>query len=240
MNGGDVSVLNKNEVFILDELASVYSPETESKVISLFLKKDFQNAYFLLNNVIEEIIGDLFRPYMLLTLRFRFANTLVEILRAMSFFEKGMHFELPTLDFEIYGKSSEQLKSELMEPFSILGKKEFLEFNENKKLLYKLRKYVDEHIQSDISLSDISEHIGFSPSYTSRIFPKITGMNFKTFVNTSKIEYAKKLLAGGYSIPDVMNTIGFLSRKSFNRAFNQYTGMSPGNYVQQYTNRSEL
>lgn len=229
-----------NYTSVLEELASVYDDKTEQRVISLFLNSDFQNAYLLLSNIVEDTVGDLFRPYMLLTLRFRFANTLVEILKALNFFENGMTSDFPTLNFEIYGKSPEQLKSELIEPFSVLGEKEFEEFNKNKKLLFKLKKYVDSHIQSDISLSDISEYIGFSPSYTSRIFPKVTGMNFKTFVNTNKIEYAKKLLADGYTIPDVMTAIGCLSRKSFNRAFNQYTGMSPGSYAQQYTNRSEF
>lgn len=220
-------------------LKKTYSSQTENLVISLFLEGHSSQAISILTDVIEETIGDLFKPYELLTLRFSFAATLVKILKELNFFESGMCANLPTLDFEVYKKSAQQLKSDLIQPFSVLNEEPLKDAIEQKKLIFKIRNYVNANIDADISLQDISEHVGLSASYVSRIFSKTTGVNLKTFVNQSKVEFAKRLLKGGLSIADVMKATGFLSRTTFNRTFCQYAGVSPSQYLQQNTEKGE-
>ena len=220
-------------------ISDPYPLQTEHSVISLFLEGCSADAISILTDVIEETIGDLFRPYELLNLRFRFAATLVKILKELHFFESGMCANLPTLDFEIYKKSAQLLKSDLLQPFSVLEEEPLKSVIEQNKLIYKIRNYVSANIASDISLSELSEHIGLSASYASRFFSKTAGINFKAYVNQSKVEAAKRLLKGGLSIADVMKETGFLSRTTFNRIFRQYAGVSPGQYLQQNSEKGE-
>lgn len=221
------------------ELENIYPSQTESLVVSSFLEGRSPQALSVLSGVVEETIGELFRPYALLTLRFKFAATLVKILKELSFFEAGMSASLPTLDFEVYKRSAKQLKSDLIQPFLILDEEPFKSAIERQKLVFKIKHYIIANIGADVSLQEVSEYVGLSPSYVSRIFPKQTGVNFKTFVNQSKVECAKQLLQSGLSITEVMKATGFLSRTTFNRTFGQYAGVSPSHYLQQNTKKGE-
>lgn len=225
--------------FLSMELENIYPSQTENLVISSFLEGRSPQALSVLSGVVEETIGELFRPYALLILRFKFAATLVKILKELNFFETGLSAELPTLDFEVYKKSAKQLKDDLIQPFLLLDKEPFKSAIEHQKLIFKIRHYIIENIEADISLHDVSKYVGLSPSYVSRIFPKNTGVNFKTFVNKSKMEYAKQLLQNGLSIAEAMKATGFLSRTTFNRTFGRYTGASPSHYLQQNTIKGE-
>ncbi len=58
----------------------------------------------------------------------------------------------------------------------------------------RILEYIDQHLQEDISLNDISDWIGLSPSYISRLFKEITGRNFVEYLSISRVEQAKLLL----------------------------------------------
>lgn len=220
-----------HDEIVYTELDSIYPAETENRVIGLILENKIQDALKILSNIADEAIGELFRPYEVLTLRFKFALTAVKVLKCLEFYENNLTAQLPTIDFEIYRKSPGTLKDELLKPMRMFEQKPMQNVLERKKLFYQINNYIKSNIKADISLADLSKYLGFSESYTSRIFPKITGESFKAYVNKAKIKYAKQLIESGCSIPQAMEGTGFTSRKTFNRTFVKFTGVPPGHYL---------
>lgn len=220
-------------IFPIAETEIEYCTETEEKIINFFLNGEFNEALLLLSDIVEANVGEQFSPYTVLELRFYFASLLVRLLECLRVFESGINCDLPSLDFEIYGKSGKELKEELLALFNVLENEPLISAIGKYSLLFKINAYIDENIASDISLADIAESLELSLSYTSRLFPKITGVKFKTYLNVRRVELAKQKLKRGEVIGDVMNSLGFYNRETFNRVFRRYAGVSPGHYITQ-------
>jgi len=91
--------------------------------------------------------------------------------------------------------------------------------------------YVAENYQKDISLSLLSDRIGYSDSYLSLIFKQCTGESFVDYVNKFRIQKAKSLLeSSALSIAVICEQCGFNSANNFNRVFKKYEGITPGQY----------
>ena len=87
------------------------------------------------------------------------------------------------------------------------------------------------HYDSPLSLSTLSEKAGVTSEYLSRLFTRETGVNLVSFIKTTRIENAKKLLeAGKEKIRDIAAQTGFADPKYFNRIFKEETGMTPSEY----------
>lgn len=91
--------------------------------------------------------------------------------------------------------------------------------------------FIEENYQKDISLSLLSDQIGYSDSYLSFIFKQQTGESFVDFVNKYRIERAKSLLTGTTaSIASICEQCGFNSPNNFNRVFKKHEGITPGQF----------
>jgi AraC-like DNA-binding protein len=96
------------------------------------------------------------------------------------------------------------------------------------KLVQKATKYLEKNFFQDISLYDISAHLGISPYYFSKIFSKITGHTFKSYLNHIRIDRAHHLLkTTNEPIIDIAYKCGFNSVRTFNRAFKNIHGNAP-------------
>jgi len=86
----------------------------------------------------------------------------------------------------------------------------------------------------DLSVDYISKKIGSNTKYVSRAIKESTGMNFNTFVNTHRIEEAKKILLDSiqstWSLDAVAEHCGFNNPTTFYSSFKKYTGLTPANY----------
>jgi len=61
--------------------------------------------------------------------------------------------------------------------------------------------------------------------------------NFVTFINSYRIEEAKKILISNnysnYTIEAVSEIVGFNSKSAFNNAFKKKVGITPSDYIKQ-------
>lgn len=81
------------------------------------------------------------------------------------------------------------------------------------------------------SLEEFSKKFNISMPYFSHLFHKITGITFKQYQTTLRIEYAKRLLEEKtVPIIDVGYECGFNTPSQFIRAFKQLTGKTPSAY----------
>ena len=97
--------------------------------------------------------------------------------------------------------------------------------------------YVSQNFRQDITLKQVAKELGYNEKYLSASLHALTKMNFREFLGTYRIDYAKHLLSDSKEsskrISDVALESGFSSINSFNRCFKAVTGMTPSEYQKQ-------
>ena len=98
-------------------------------------------------------------------------------------------------------------------------------------LYYEVIEYISQNFREDIHLSDLAKRLGYHEKYLSSSLHALTGMNFRAFLASYRIDCAKQLLRSGkYRVSEVALQSGFSSINSFNRAFLAAVGMTPTEY----------
>jgi CheY-like chemotaxis protein/AraC-like DNA-binding protein len=88
--------------------------------------------------------------------------------------------------------------------------------------------YVSRHY-ARLSLRDLSDALGTSPYYVSRLFHAEMGQTLKTYVNRVRVEAARRLLVEtGGKIEAIASTVGCHDASHLSRLFVQYLGRRPG------------
>ncbi len=89
--------------------------------------------------------------------------------------------------------------------------------------------YLHSHYQEDPTLTELSEIAGLNKNYFSSLFHTSTGKTYKEYINSLKLDHAKKLvLTSNAPIKEVCYASGFNSFTNFLRAFKENYGISPG------------
>ena len=97
--------------------------------------------------------------------------------------------------------------------------------------LRRVLKFIDEHLQRDISLNEVAEAAYLSPNYLSQLLKKQTGMAFVEWLTARRMERAQHLLAHTRDrISSVANAVGFTDEAYFTRRFRQRFAQSPSEY----------
>jgi len=96
---------------------------------------------------------------------------------------------------------------------------------------YKLQQaidYIQNHLETDITLADIAVQVGMSPYYFARQFKQSTGVAPYQYHTQQRIERAKALLSqGDESIADISFRLGFTHQSHFTTQFRKLTGATP-------------
>lgn len=91
--------------------------------------------------------------------------------------------------------------------------------------------YLKKNYTSDISLGTLSKEFGYSPSYLSRMFQKYAHMNYKSYLQSVRLEYAyRELVNTTSSIGEIAEHHGFTDARAFTRAFRKKYQMLPSDY----------
>lgn len=100
-----------------------------------------------------------------------------------------------------------------------------------KKKMESICVFIKEHYTEDISREMISETLNMNPDIFSRMFNKYTGKSLPDYINSLRIDEAKKLLLEtDITVSRLAIDTGYENIRTFNRAFKKITGMSPGEY----------
>ncbi|MDG0791487.1 response regulator [Cohnella ginsengisoli] len=94
------------------------------------------------------------------------------------------------------------------------------ESNRAAEAIFKVRAYVEEHLDEDLSLVRLAGYIHFNPSYLSRLFKQACGVNLSEYIEAARIERAKALLRGDdLKVLEVGVRVGYEASQSFTRFF---------------------
>jgi AraC family transcriptional regulator len=133
----------------------------------------------------------------------------------------------------LYGESlSAALLSYLTSRYSVTNeKREEGKSTLSRKKLQIVMDYIYSHLNSNISLTELSGLIPTSAYTFCRLFRNTTGVTPHQYLIGVRIEEAKRFLAEGKrSIAEVSLLLGFANQSHFTRTFGRITGISPRRY----------
>lgn len=90
--------------------------------------------------------------------------------------------------------------------------------------------FIDKHFTERIYLDQICRHAGLSKSTLLRAFTKAKGITPYRYLETVRINEAKKLLAKGMSPLEAAIQTGFSDQSHFTNYFSSFIGLAPGVY----------
>jgi AraC-like DNA-binding protein len=93
------------------------------------------------------------------------------------------------------------------------------------------KEYMDDHLDEDISLHELSGFAGVSPFFLTRSFAKTYGVPPHLYLMQTRIKRAQRDLIEGKRIVDVALECGFYDQSHFSRIFLRETGMTPGEFL---------
>ena len=91
--------------------------------------------------------------------------------------------------------------------------------------------YIDLHLHSRITLSELGEAVNYSPNHLNAVFRRETGLTLQQYIRKVKVEEAKRmLLYSRFSISEIAVFLAFSSPSHFDRVFREETGLAPKEY----------
>ncbi len=220
-----------------NKLNNYYYPiELESKLISKTLSGNIIGIKKIINEIFEEKLEDAeFNKHKIKEFSALLYNTLNRIIILLQEFHDKK--KIQSIELEKLNKSTDLLL--LRENFlSLLLDICKITKNENQNdsdiVKVKIQTYLEENYMKDISLENLADYLGHSFKYTSILFKKLIGDNFKSYLSQYRIEKAKNIMKNNsdYKIKDIAEMVGCNSSNTFIRMFRRYEGTSPGKYTE--------
>lgn len=101
----------------------------------------------------------------------------------------------------------------------------------------RILKYIEDHYDSEITLSSLAEKFYFHPKYIGRLFKQGSGKNFSDYLCEYRIQKAKQLLIeSDLKSFDIAGKVGFSDASYFTNVFKKVTGCYPSKYRALYRN----
>ena len=90
-------------------------------------------------------------------------------------------------------------------------------------------------MDSELSMGSLAAELEISSSHLSKVINNCSGYNFPDYINSLRVEQAKKLLADpefkDYTIVAIGLECGFNSRSTFYTAFKKFTNITPSEFI---------
>lgn len=91
--------------------------------------------------------------------------------------------------------------------------------------------YMAEHYADQLTLKDVADVCGITPTHLSMLFSEKTALNFRQHLNRIRIEESKRLLlSSDYSVSQIALSLGYNDQSYFCKVFKNLEGMPPGEY----------
>ncbi|HHV59274.1 MAG TPA: AraC family transcriptional regulator [Clostridiaceae bacterium] len=106
------------------------------------------------------------------------------------------------------------------------------------KTVLEVQKFIDRNLKEDISLESLAKMFYTDMYYLSRVFKKVTGFTFKTYLIIQRISHAKdQLYETDKDVTRIALDSGFKNVNHFIRIFKKYEGITPYQYKKKLRGR---
>lgn len=113
-----------------------------------------------------------------------------------------------------------------------------IEVQSDSRRILRIQKYIAEHYQDEIHLSQLATMVGMANVSFSRFFKLRTGKSLSDYIIDVRLGYAARLLVDStMSISEVCYSCGFNNLSNFNRLFKKKRKCTPKEFRDDYNNR---
>ena len=133
---------------------------------------------------------------------------------------------LKPVNYEEFGNCIDNLKISLFE-----SKKENKDSQQKVRIIVAITKYLQNHLQEDVSLNVLAQEFHLNAQYISQLFKSEIGVGFLTYLTNIRIEHAKKLLLStDDAISDISDQCGYNDYRVFTKVFKKKEGITPSQF----------
>ncbi len=96
----------------------------------------------------------------------------------------------------------------------------------------RIMRHIADHLYEDLTLETVSHALGVSTSHLSHFFANKLKVSFRRFINANRIARARLLMRDpNLTLTEICGNCGYLSMRTFRRAFLAETGCLPSEYA---------
>lgn len=93
------------------------------------------------------------------------------------------------------------------------------------------KSYIDKLDNLSVDMSEVARAVGYSREHITRVFSSAYRMTPNQYLNSKRMELARRALQDGKSVKSVADIMSYSSPYAFSKAFKKYFGLSPENYL---------
>jgi AraC family transcriptional regulator of adaptative response/methylated-DNA-[protein]-cysteine methyltransferase len=97
-------------------------------------------------------------------------------------------------------------------------------------MVERLVRYIDTHLDGDLTLAALAAHVGYSPFHLQRLFKRAVGMSPREYARASRIDRLKDGLKADTRVTDAIYEAGFQSNSAAYDVTASALGMEPSTY----------
>ncbi len=214
-----------------------YTVEMEKIIMDFIKDNNFDDAAAAIDSVLRKNLSECELTHEALTdFKLAMASTIKRTLKILGKSEAALFGDDCVMYVELGDmRNSEGMRQKINSVFKTI----FDSCRDNKEksnnfLVESIIKYIHEnyHDSDKVCLIGAAEHFNVSTSYISRIFKKHTGVNYKEYITSYRIDKAKQLIMqdSHTKIKDICEKVGYTNMNSFIRAFEKLEGISPDTF----------
>ncbi|MFD2329947.1 response regulator [Cohnella sp. GCM10020058] len=95
----------------------------------------------------------------------------------------------------------------------------------------RIQKHIADNLHDELSLVRLADLVYFNPSYLSRLFKQVTGINLSDYICEARVKKAKQLLENANTkVQEIAAAVGYSSPANFARFFKKMTRLTPQEY----------
>lgn len=204
----------------------------------IFIKRTIESGKTAeINSVVKSTFNSLIKVKVQASAFIQFYNQILQILNDYSGDEpQGGMYILDIYQIKRLFKNNKEFEEFFKNAINkILYEKDDMATIKNvKETIPKIKKFIEENFQNELSLKIVAKKFMVSDKYLSSVFKKQTGINIVTYINMVRIENSQKLLKNtDITIQDIAFLSGYTDFSYFARVFKKINGVTPSDYRNQ-------
>ena len=139
---------------------------------------------------------------------------------------------LKPVNYEEFGNCIDNLKISLFEQRVAADAEPE---NQEERVITGITRYIQEHLEQEVSLSVLAEEFHLNSQYISQLFKNEIGVGFLAYLTNVRMEKAKKLLIStSLSIAEIADSVGYGDYRVFTKVFKKTEGITPSQYRREF------
>ncbi len=100
-------------------------------------------------------------------------------------------------------------------------------YQDNNRVVLEIIEYISKNLAGDLSVSQLSREVNFSPSFLSHKFREEMGISLHRYILQKRMSHAKNLIDSGERPSKIYRECGYRDYSSFYKAYLRYFSMPP-------------